>query len=230
MTPRIRERLKGVSSTVWRIAVALGVISGVIAFVTWATGVWPPVENAVSDLLGHVEDFANIDVEMWHILLVVTAEVLVAVALGVWAFRRFAVHEVREVEETGNEGDRPDLYLREIDYLDVKWPVLAVESLSSRTIVHFNVGIPMCPKHRSTLGMVAITGDDTEEDIVVPLDDDLGDVLTAQRMVFQCPDDGKRFDLRERGMAMQAAKDFVNAQAMGRHRTALANAKAKKRG
>src|SRR6266545_7394186 len=88
MKPRIPDGLTKVFSTAYGIAGAIAVISGVIAFVTWATGIWPSVEDAVSDLLGYVGDFLNTDVNVWHLLLVVAGEVVAAAIIGAWVFRR----------------------------------------------------------------------------------------------------------------------------------------------
>jgi hypothetical protein len=80
------------------------------------------------------------------------------------------------------------------------------------------------------LALVVPAGDDeAEEDIVLPLDDDLANVLVAERMVFECPNDGLRHDLRAHGCGMRTAKDFVNDLAMGSYRTALVAARSASR-
>ena len=172
--------------------------------------------SAWSSFRDALSDFLNADLEVWHLLIVLVVELVAAAVMGMRAFRQLSAPDGR---------GRKSLYPREIDYLGVKWSVLAVESSSSRTITHFKVGRPMCPKHRSTLSMVATAGDDdAEEDVVIPLDDALGDMLGAQRMFFECPNDGARYDLRGAALGMQTAKDFVNDLAMGQHRTILAEA------
>lgn len=98
MTPRIPDRLKKVFSTGWRIAGGVAVISGVIAFVTRITGVWPTIEDAISDLLGYLGDFLTSDVEVWHAFILSGILLLLLVQSGRFMLRQQVALEALRVD------------------------------------------------------------------------------------------------------------------------------------
>jgi len=196
------ERVKRAIGAVWRLVVAASVI---IALVPVAALIWSQWHWLRDEVL-------TTEVEVWHLFLAIGLEAAAAAAFVVWWTRRFS--------PKANTSRQRIRFPREISYLGVKWPVLAVESLNSRTITHFEVGRPMCPKCRTPLALVVTV--QQEQDVVLPLDGKTANVLAAHQMVLECPNDGSRHDLRVSRCGMREAKEFVNDLAMGQYRNALA--------
>jgi hypothetical protein len=204
------ERVKKAIAAVWRVLVAASVI---IALVPVAALIWSQWHWLRGEVL-------TAEVQVWHLFLAVGLEAAGAAVFVVWWTRR--------VSPKANASRQRVRFPREIDDLGVKWPVLAVESLNSRTITHFEVGRPMCPKCRTPLALVVTVvtlDDEREEHTVLPLEEKQANVLAANQMVFECSNDGSRYDLRASRCGMRDAKEFVNDLAMGRYRNALAAAR-----
>jgi hypothetical protein len=201
------ERVKKGVAAVWQLLVVASVIVALIPVAAWSQWQW-------------LREVLSTEVKVWHLLLAMGFEAVAVAAFVVWWTRRLSPQ--------ANTARQRVRFPREISYLGVKWPVLAVESLNSRTITHFQVGRPMCPECRTPLALVVTVAnldDDKEQDIVLPLDDKGSSALASHQMILQCPNDRTRFDLRGHGCGMREAKEFVNDLAMGQYRNALAAAK-----
>jgi len=206
-----RDRLKWLKTAFPVHGIGWQLPSFVTAVVVMAAAVWFWLRDPA-------EDFLTSDTKVWHLVLAVGAETLVAAVIGWWALRRFMARDA---------AGRASLAPTEIDYLGVKWPVVVAGYSNVPLSTHFKVGGPMCPKCRTPLSMLATDNGETE-DLVLPLDDELADKLGAKRMLFLCSNDGARYDLREHGWSMHVAKQFVNDRAMGQYRTAQVSARAQK--
>jgi hypothetical protein len=150
------------------------------------------------DTLG---DVITADLEVWH--LVVLALVIIAALL------------VRQRASTPGAGRRYVPAPEEIRHLGVLWPI---ESPTySGGLANFKVGKPMCPSHRSTLGI------ELASDTVVSLTS-YPNPITGGAMKFRCPNDGARYDLTGRGLSMEHILNEVRDLAWGEYRTARARA------
>jgi len=178
------------------VAALIAIVGGVVAVAVWA-----------SDALA---DFLTADVEVWHLLLAIGAQILGGLGVAVVLMRRSASRELPARRKVVP-------YPEEVEHFGVIWPI---STLIVGGTPEFSADKPACPKDRSTLGM-AVGDPEKGGNVVVPLGSWWREMV-AERMRFGCFKDDTIYDLTEYDCGMETALEIVEGLAEGEYRTALA--------
>ena len=174
------------------VAAPIAIVGGVVAVAVWA-----------SDALA---DFLTADVEVWHLLLAIGAQILGGLGVAVVVKRRSGSRQRRV--------NRSRYAPKEVERYDVLWPI----SAHWYEEPEFSAGKPRCPKCRTPLGF-----DFGEGSEPFSLPGDWKDT-PSKGMTFRCPKDVSAYDLTKYNIPMLLMPKHVEDLASGQYETALREA------